>query len=318
MSSVQRSCLLSTLFLWAWALDLAASTPNDRALFRLHEGHGREGGLLRSVHWRLREIERIGGIDDRFQELARGLAPSLEVDWNTILGKLISVEAFAQFDGDNCLTFSAQEFDLRDYTGDLLLREIIDAGGTTILAHLDGRPPSPYRGQFRDHIPVAAPVDFMLYAHFGLAGSIHNIGGHYHSFRWNIQELLDTEGLHDEKITPTEKLTHTFFKPGLFSVKAQGILEAPVLRRPVGIEATTEFFVGRCEPHKALEIVLDSEQWDSSSRADILGPIPATPMGFCAAPGPRHLGPPHYGRRPAENLPLPQKSDPDTRRGNSH
>ena len=202
-------------------------------------------GTLGSIHWRLREIERISGLRDRYQDLAQTQAEALEVNGDTIRGKLISVEAYVQFDGDMCLNLASREFDFR---AERTTRIILDGGWSKILAtSLEGEP--------LDSLPLNFPVNLTYDTHFGMLGTVEDTGGRYGPFMWRIEGMVGARGVVQEVVTGAQTLRYTFATPGLFRVEAQGLVMSPVFRGGHGsVGISEEFLVGLCGRYPALDI----------------------------------------------------------------
>ena len=245
-----RVSMKTALFLLIFVTSVGAE---DKAIFKMAEEYG---GRPDSVHWRIRDVIEVGGIDDNFEEIANESSPSLEVDWTAVLGKKVSVEAFAKLEGESCITFSERVFDFRNHDN-LSLRYMADAGYYRLMVSLEDRPPFRYQEVYRDYLPLGLRVNFQYSEYVGIRD--HNPS--YDSFGWTIEKPLDNEGIPIEIQTPTEDFSYVFNEEGLYKVSLLAVASNPGPTYRDGVvlrsEAETEVLIGGCENMQAVEVILD-------------------------------------------------------------
>ena len=92
-------------------IDKVSASVGDKAIFKLSEKYG-GNKTISNILWRI--VNDRCRYEDRIIR-AKGTDKSIEVNWNEILGRShIYLEAFIQFEGDECVTYGKQHFDLME------------------------------------------------------------------------------------------------------------------------------------------------------------------------------------------------------------
>ena len=252
------------------SLERAASLPNpintpttlsttnssgDKAIFRTYET---ENKTISNIFWRVIEKNSPACGDDKI--INTGTAMSVEIDWNTLLEKLIAVEAFIQFEGDSCISYRKQKFNL-DVDG-LTLGVICDY---IYRSEITSQLSSDSQVKHKRHFPIDSSIDLGFKTVGGMGTSPE-----FDSFQWSIKKIAflsdsaTSVELADQANTSSKTLTHTFSEIGLYNivVEASGPDSASDQdNEPESSSASKELLIGKCEEDEdatAVDIILSN------------------------------------------------------------
>ena len=238
-------------------IDKVSASVGDKAIFKLSEKYG-GNKTISHILW------RVNGIT--------GTEENIKIDWSEFLIEVeggesylkyidyIDLEAFIQFEGDECVTYRKQGFVLTDIgissvsTSQLGLSDTLSITSTL----------SPNKDiNYQRYFPVGSSVNL------GLNIVSHNpFNVRFDTFQWSIKKLFledDTE-LADQTNKTANPFTHTFSQTGLYNifVQASGTRTDIVDESSdVSVDLSTKLLIGICEDTS--EIILSGESFGSST-----------------------------------------------------
>ncbi len=238
----------------------------DKAIFEISEKYTGEKAIP-NIRWQVMET---GLCDGNNIIIAEGTESNIEVDWNSFLDKSVSVEAFIQFEGDDCITYRQQNIRVNQLSG-----SICDTDRYTfdILSTLS----SDDLTRFRRYFSVGSSVDLEFRA-FGPDEL------DFDSFTWSLQKIfVKDEEERADQTNNTVNLTYHFSEIGLYNV----VVEAS--RTDLSATTTTtssntntepasvsrQLLIGKCEGENLddIEIVLSDDSFGYETPKNVLYPI---------------------------------------------
>ena len=236
-------------------IDKVSASVGDKAIFKLSEKYG-GNKTISYILWRVNEI-------------TTGTEENIKINWSEFLIEVeggesyleyIDLEAFIQFEGDECVTYRKQEFFLTDIGVSSLPSLQLGLSDTlSITSVLSSSEDINYQRYF----PVGSSVNL------GLNIASHNpFNVRFDTFQWSIRKLFledDTE-LADQTNKTANPFTHTFSQIGLYNifVQASGTRTDIVDESSdVSVDLSTKLLIGMCEDTS--EIILSGESFGSST-----------------------------------------------------
>ena len=240
-------------------------TSADKAVFSIHQKH-EEQNTISNILWQVKDEPCHG----ESEIIATGTDVSLEISKKSAVN--VSVEAFIQFEGQECITYKEQEFQDTDiicttvYTFEDFKR---DHNPWEILAVLS----SDEMFVSSDNFPAGSVVDLEF------VGEEHEWEGElnplnfldFTSFQWSIKKVGDQTELADLSNT-VEGITYTFSKTGVYDVSVEASLadddtedeqfsEDPheqdlynEIKADGGMTRNSKLIIGKCEEKDAVDI----------------------------------------------------------------
>ena len=234
------------------------ASVGDKAIFKLSEKYGGEKAISH-ILWRF----AIHGYCQNSLQTPRrvnaGKDESIEMNWPELLkeiGRSFYLEAFIQFEGDECITYRRQKFHLLLNNSNLMCTRELQTDRFSLTSTLSSSEGVDYERFF----PVESSVNLELF---------QDTTVDFNTVQWSIKRLFledDTE-LADQTNETANPLTHIFSQIGLYnvSVNASGTAKHPEDGYDYSsIPVSAELIIGLCED-TASEIILSSESFGAST-----------------------------------------------------
>ena len=235
----------------------------DKAIFEISEKYTGEK-TISHIRWQVTHGPEACYGDD--VTVAEGTESNIEVDWSSFLGKEILVEAFIQFEGDDCITYRQQRLMVSKLKGVSCSSDMYRFDITSTLSSDDSLEPKRY-------FPIGSFVEL----EFKLSGPDEP---GFDSFAWSVQKIFVKDDSQVDDFS-TESLTYSFSEIGLYNVVAEASRNdssATTTTTNSSIDsasASAQLLIGRCEGGDLsdIEIVLSEDSLGSETPKNILGPI---------------------------------------------